>query len=229
MQKQLKIGASQKVNLATPDAELFEPGELGLTLEIQVRDRYGNVKQEWKKRSESFVRQFLDLLMCAFNSNGPYNPQYTADITNVQRPLIAHSQLFQNNGGIGDTYCGIVVGTDFTAPTITDYALITPITHGVGAGQLQYGAMAYGAPSANLTVSSFTNTRVFTNGSGVNITVYELGIYVNGYYNNGGIMSGVISPPSLARFMIVRDVIGAGILIQNGEALTVNYRYQGVV
>jgi hypothetical protein len=29
--------------------------------------------------------------------------------------------------------------------------------------------------------------------------------------------------------MTIRDVIGIGIVIQNGESLTVNYRFQGVV
>jgi hypothetical protein len=68
-------------------------------------------------------------------------------------------------------------------------------------------------------------TRVFSNASGDAIMVYELGVYVNGY----GARPDAGQLRGLFRFMTIRDVIGIGIVIQNGESLTVNYRFQGVV
>ena len=136
-----------------------------------------------------------------------------------------HSQTFQANGGVGDIANGIVAGTGQVEPTISDYVLGVLIGHGSAVGQLQYGGMTFGLPTSNLTTSIFTLTRVFSNASGDAITVYELGVYVNGY----GARPDAGQLRGLFRFMTIRDVIGIGIVIQNGESLTVNYRFQGVV
>jgi hypothetical protein len=152
-------------------------------------------------------------------------PLQITDITGTLRDIAMHSQTFQANGGVGDTNNGIVAGTGQVAPTISDYVLGILIGHGSAVGQLQYGGMTFGLPTSNLTTSIFTLTRVLSNASGDAITVYELGLYVNGYGARPD--SGQIR--GLFRFMTIRDVIGIGIVIQNGESLTVNYRFQGVV
>jgi len=220
-----KLEIQKRVGLNVPDYELFEPGEFGAVLEIAVRDRDGNIKEQWKKKSESFTRQFFDLLLVqALNASDMYPLQIT-DITGELRDITMHSQTFQANGGVGDTANGIVAGTGQVAPTISDYVLGALIGHGSAVGQLQYGGMTFGLPTSNLTTSIFTLTRVLSNASGDAITVYELGLYANGYGARPD--SGQIR--GLFRFMTIRDVIGIGIVIQNGESLTVNYRFQGVV
>jgi hypothetical protein len=204
-----KIEIQKRVGLNVPDYELFEPGEFGAVLEIEVRDKDGNIKEQWKKKSESFTRQFFDLLLVqALNASDMYPLQIT-DITGALRDIAMHNQNFQANGGVGDTNNGIVAGTG----------------HGSAIGQLQYGGMTFGLPTSNLTTSIFTLTRVLSNASGSAITVYELGVYVNGY----GARPDAGQLRGLFRFMTIRDVIGIGIVIQNGESLTVNYRFQGVV
>ena len=81
-------------------------------------------------------------------------------------------------GGAGDAASGIVVGTNSTAVTITDYALNTKVANGTGANQLSYAGQT--TPDTSLTVSGseayFTLSRVLTNSSGGNITIKEVGI-----------------------------------------------------
>ena len=122
------------------------------------------------------------------------------------------------NAGAGVTTFGTVVGTGNTAPTINDYVMETPIAHGAGAGQLQYGAVSWGAPSSDASVSQFTITRNFANGSGGDITVNEIGLIMNSQYGDVEL-----------NYLTVRDVVGGGILVPDGETLTVNYRIQATV
>lgn len=197
---------------------LLVPGEVGAILELTVRDKNGKVTDHRLKRSESFVRQFLELLWIqAFQipEVAPYNMR---DTGNTLRDICQSYLTFGSNGGAGVVTHGIVAGTGNTAPTINDYALETLIAHGVGAGQLQYSAVTFGAPASDATTSQFTITRNFANGSGGAITVNELGLYVMGFLYN-----------STYYFMIIRDVIAGGISVPDGQTLTVNYREQSVV
>jgi len=220
-----RMELQKRVNLLKADHELFEPGELGVVLEIELRDKAGNVKEAWKKKSESFTRQFFDLLLVQALNAPDMHPLQMTDITGSVRDIAMHNQSFQANGGVGDIANGIVVGTGQVAPTISDYALGAQVAHGSAAGQLQYGGMTFGLPTSSLTTSSFTLTRVFSNASGSSITIYELGVLANGYT----VRPDAGQARGLFRFMTIRDVIGPGIVIQNGESLTVNYRYQGVI
>jgi hypothetical protein len=83
---------------------------------------------------------------------------------------------------------------------------------------MNYGAVTWGLPTSDATTSQFTITRNIANVSGGPVTVNEAGLYVRGskytshYY-----------------FMTIRDVIGGGIVVPNGQTLTVNYRIQGVI
>jgi hypothetical protein len=120
------------------------------------------------------------------------------------------------------TNYGIRLGTGLIAPTINDYALQTPIAEGSGAGQMNHGAVTFGTPAADSTTSQFTITRNMANNSGGLITVNEIGLYCRCYYWNGdSIVTGY--------FMIIRDVIGGGIAVPNGQTLTVNYRPQATI
>ena len=69
-----------------------------------------------------------------------------------------------------------MVGTGNTAPTINDYNLESKISHGTGAGQLQYGAVTFGEPTCDASSCHFTITRDFSNSSGAEIVVYEIGL-----------------------------------------------------
>lgn len=196
---------------------LLLPGELGAILELTVKDKDGKITDHRIMKSKSFVRQLLELLWVQFYSIGEFPEYQLRDITNTLHYVASTCYLFSANAGAGITTYGIVVGTDGAAPTINDYHLGALIAHGVGAGQLQYSAVTFGAPASDATTSQFTITRDFANGSGAGITVNEIGLYVYAgrYITNFS-------------FMTIRDVIAGGILVPNGQTLTVNYRPQVV-
>lgn len=71
---------------------------------------------------------------------------------------------------------GIVLGTGTTPATKDDYNLDTVITHGSGAGQLQFGACSISNVIDTGTSWRATVTREVTNVSGSSITVNEVGL-----------------------------------------------------
>lgn len=222
-----EIGAITKSNTISRESihTLLEEGELGAMLDLKVWDtKTGNVTFEKSKKAESFVRQFLELLYVQIIIASDTYPVSIRDTGNTLRNICA-AQYTLDAGYIFDvlavagtvTY-GIVVGTGNAAPTINDYVLQTPIAHGVGAGQLQYSIVSFGAPAADATVSQLTITRNFANGSGGAITVEEVGLYCRA----------LDTTPAARYLMIIRDVTG-GINVPNGQTLTVNYRPQAAV
>lgn len=214
------VGLSNKIGKIKPDKihHILESG-FGCVLEWTVADtKSGEINQHKIKKSESFVRQFLDLLYVTMNVVPEISGYSIRDTGNTVRNI---SQAYTNlacNAGVGVVTTGIVVGTGAVAPTINDYALGTLIAHGTGGGQLSYGAVTFGLPAYDGTTSQYTITRNFSNSSGGAITVTEVGLYVSG-----------VDPTTTYYFMIIRDVIGGGVSVPNGQTLTINYRPQGVV
>ena len=194
------------------------PGEMRAVLELIVKDKDGKVTEKRVMRSESFVRQFTELLFITITSNWTSNPYPIRDTGNVVRWVYTYREAYLRcDAGAGNGALGVVVGTGTVAPTIDDYALGAIIAHGTGAGQLQYSAMTFGAPASDATTSQFTLTRDFANGSGGAITVNEIGLFVQAYDD------------AYQYFMTIRDVIAGGISVPNGQTLTVNYRIQAVI
>jgi len=225
-----RIKCNGTVGMQEPDKVVFEPGEIGVVLEWTIKRHDGTVRELCVKKAESYVRQFMDLLLVQMMGITEVAPLQIIDTAGAEKD-IAHSSLNFDCAAVAniDSY-GIVVGTGFTAPTINDYGLENKILHGAGAGQLQYGGVAFGLPTSNLNTSHFTVTRDFANASGATIVVYEIGLYVSGDMP-------VIKPgtttrandsyrPTVSYFCTIRDVILAGITILNGETLTINYRQQ---
>ena len=195
----------------------MKEGEFGAMLDFTVTDKNGKITSQGSMKSESYVKQFLQLLYVAMS--GLVSQLISIqDIGNVTRTPIRDPNIFLTNGNSGDTTFGIVVGTDTTPVTITDYALVAPVAHGTGSGQVQYGGVAYGAPSADSTTSQLTITRNFANTSGALITVNEIALYCKAADGN-----------TLFYFMIIRDIISGGIDIPDGQTLTVNYRPQAAI
>jgi hypothetical protein len=202
---------------------LLKPGEFAAMLDYKLTDPNGKVLVDVSKKSESFVKGFLQCLQVLMTK--PHLSSLTFAITdtgNTSRNIYvykyqANINTMDVNAAVNISTHGIVVGTGNTAPTIADYALQTQIAHGTGAGQLQYSASTFGSPAADATTSQFTITRNFANGSGGSITVNEVGLYCKMY-------------DGTARYIcIIRDVIAGGIVIANGQTLTVNYRPQALV
>lgn len=228
-QKDVKLNSAQRIDKVKPDHIVFEPGEIGAVLEITVKKKDGSIREHRVMKSESFVRQFLDLLMMQAAMANELSYHEIRDITNTLRRIAFSGETFATDAAANDDTYGIMVGTGNTAPTISDYALETKINDGVGAGELQYGGVTYGLPTSSATESHFTITRDFSNASGGDITVEEIGLYVRAMYAwIGDYAERTDSGTEFPVFMTIRDVTG-GITIPNGETLTVNYRLQAMV
>lgn len=76
-----------------------------------------------------------------------------------------------------DTY-GIVVGTGNSAVSNDDSALDTKVAQGAGTGNLQYGPMILDDVTVDGNVTTLILKRFMTNASGADITIYEVGLYV---------------------------------------------------
>jgi len=103
-------------------------------------------------------------------------------------------------------------GTSIIPVTINDYRLVSEIIHGTGSGQLQYAPESFGSPTLDLATSSsyFVCSRLFTNNSGGNININEIGLNIRGKYYTS------------YSFMIIRDIVDP-INLAVGESVTVNY------
>ena len=202
---------------------IFAPGEIGVTLAWELKNKDGKIIDRNEQKSRSFVKQFMQILhLCTANISG------TPTIVGIgYRQVRTTSNVLQNDynvttpignwyGGIGIATYGLVIGTGVGAVAMTDYALGTLIAHGTGAGQLQYSTMSFGAPSASATICSFITSRDFANGSSGTVTPTEAGIYIsrsNGY------------------FLVIRDLIeaGVGVPIVAGNTIALHYKVQTTI
>jgi hypothetical protein len=136
----------------------------------------------------------------------------TLDTSNTLRDLAppgAGTALLDCDTAGGGTTYGLVVGTGVAAKDIMQYALQTPIAHGNGVGQLNYGATSIVETTVTGTVSSYQVTRLLTNNTAAPITIEEVGLYIR--QNIAG---------TFRYFMVSRDLTG-GVTINAGASKTV--------
>lgn len=106
---------------------------------------------------------------------------------------------------------GIQVGTGTAAEDRDDNKLATKIAHGTSSGQLQYGACTITtAPSAITGGYRSPITRTFSNGSGGNITIEEIGLVLISNTASGN-----------KNFLVIRDLTTH--TVNNGAGVTVEY------
>lgn len=196
------------------------PGEVGVILELIVTDKDGKVTEKRVMKSESFVRQFLDLLWVHMYGIMSPTVYQIRDILNTLRNISTTGYSFGTNAGAGVVIQGIIIGTGVLAVTIADYVVGTIIPHAT----MNYGAVTFGAPASDTTTSQFTITRNFANVSGGAVVVQEICLYVTARYLPGGGAAG-----TTYNFMSIRDRIVGGISVPNGQTLTVNYRIQATI
>lgn len=209
-----------ELNIVDPNRihHLLEPGELGAVLELIILDpRTGKITEHRVVKSQSFVRQFLEILYIKMNMQSGALTYSIRDTSNTLRScyleLTGGPITFDTNAGAGIITYGIVIGTGAVAPTIDNYALGAQIPHAT----MNHSAMTFGAPAADATTSQLTLTRNFANVSGGGVTVNEVGLCGRAWYWN-----------TAGYFLLIRDVIAGGLLVPNGQTLTVNYREQAV-
>jgi len=183
---------------------------------ITVRDIKGKIIKRMRRRSRSFLIQFLEIMYIHHAQVG------SIDVT----PISGGTDVWGNtavpmaNCAAGETEAGILVGTGTTAKSNTDYALATQIAHGTGSGQLSYGSQAFTQPAVVGANVDYVLTRTFQNGSGASITVNEIGFAVG---------EATAAPTTTTGRLIIRDVLAAGVAVGNGQTLTVEYTIRTTV
>jgi hypothetical protein len=180
-------------------------------IEWELRDPKGRIVKRGKQPMKSWVKQWIQILYLQF-ARTTYS---IIDTGGTSRSIPADMYpLLALNAGSGGSAFGIVVGSSDTPVTRDDYKLGSQIAHGNGTGQLMYGTMSHDAPTTYSTGYLFRAMRVFTNNSGADITVKEIGVYCNtaGYY-----------------ICLIRDVLTTPVTIPNGYSWTVRYNFYFVV
>ena len=125
-----------------------------------------------RRKARSFVKAFIGLL----NVQMAGASRSIIDTGGTSRSISNSSYNFQVTAGAGTSAYGIQVGTGTNPVTIDDYKLQSQIAHGTGAGQLQYGATSVDAYAVSSGKAFFNVQRLFTNNSGGDITVKEIGL-----------------------------------------------------
>lgn len=199
-------------------------GSLGLIHRVTVRslDDEEIKHDSGYVRSRSWVKNFPRILATNFNATVGVNNEWgsgDADggIRNMNGSWLLNNATYNTNydpllveGTAANDLFGIQVGTDNTAPKPTDYALGGKISHGTGAGQLNYGAGICVSTIFDGSTYDLLLWRPFGNESGGNITVQEIGLYGAHYYTT-----------TSSYFLIARDLLN--FTVNDGEVGTVEY------
>jgi len=189
-----------------------------LLIRAVVKDPDGKVLSDTgQKPAKSLVIAFLKFVSCLL---GEYTEARSVsdDVMPIYTGGYDCSETFRANAGVTTSSWGIVVGTN-DGPTAEDnenFVLDTQLTHGVGPGNITYGAMVVGVPAVVGANVDTELIRAFTNNTGVAIDVKEAGIYV---------FSNLFTPRT---FLIIRDVFGA-IEVPDKCSLAIHYTLRTTV
>jgi hypothetical protein len=180
-------------------------------IEWELRDQKGRIVRRGKQPMKSWVKQWIQVLY----GNLARTSFTVTDTGGTSRNIgYDYSPAMALNAGSGVSTFGIVVGSSDTPVTRDDYKLGSQIAHGNATGQLMYGAVSFDAPVTYGTGYLFRVMRVFTNNSGADITVKELGVYAGVY---------------TVYVCLIRDVLSTPVTIPNGYSWTVRYNFYFVV
>ena len=196
-------------------------GNCELYCQYILKDVDGKTLKKKTFKSKSFVKAFILMLYCILSGKGDYTPAFEiTDVTTTARTITFtntqgnSNQLYMSAGSTVTTF-GVLIGSGVTAISMDDTAMETLIAHGTSAGELQYGAVSFGAPATTATETSFRVTRVFTNGSGGNVSVEETGIAFQGGSN--------------WEFLGIRDNLPSTVTVADAQQLTINYTIKTVI
>jgi hypothetical protein len=194
------------------------------------KDANGKTIKYRRYRSDSFVGNLLKIIARIL---GNVTTTSVSDTTNIVNFIAGHEikrldgtnfpniKVWNSNPisyGAGNDSGGIVVGSGTTAVTLNDFRLVSKISHGTSAGQLQYGATSI----SNMVMTDpdvwyFFISRLFTNATTADITISEVGII-------GSLLriSGTTLTTTLV--LIVRDVLEEPIILAPSESTLIQYR-----
>jgi len=189
-----------------------------LWYKVTVRDRDGKIISREERKSHSFLRLWNQLVCCQMTPWDSFGFEGTTNINGAYwcQGIGTHGYNFRMNGGANIDNYGIVIGTDGTAVTISDYAMGSQIHQGTGPGQMDHLATLIAASVVSDPDCDFLLSRSFANNSGGSITVRESGIYVW--------LERCVSPFTWYDYgCVVRDVFASPQDVPDGGGITINY------
>jgi len=229
------IETNVEAGIIQPERKIELEGAVVLDLVFTLRDKNGNVTNERFEQGHSFLANFIKLLYCnAMRHHAPYADGAALSLVDTGGTARAgsgaataafsvgsgglHGCAFRANAGTGTTGWGILVGTDdgtILPKDINNYALGAKIAHGTGSGELTYGDTSI-VPSTHDGASySYAGiTRSFSNGSGANIDVNEIGFATYFYWDTS----------TYRYFLLSRDILDTPVTVPDGQAMTASIR-----
>jgi len=168
-------------------------------ISLELRDRSGGILARHTQEMQSLVRNFIVMLETAFKGVNtkfpPPPPQAAVDTSGASRGMgimnyqRGATQGWRVDADAGDqlllrnepTDWGILVGSDNTPVSITDYSLKAPYPHGRGRGYMNYLSTSIEGPFVGGYVW-FRVKRVVVNESDINQTIWEVGLVGREFY-----------------------------------------------
>ena len=182
-------------------------------IEIEVRDKKGKILEKRREEAHSWVGNFIKALYGLLATSAIKNT--TISIIDTENQSIGFPQVPSESDSVlfvkavaGNDDFGIIVGSGNTPVTLDDYNLEAKIPHGTGTGQIQYNYTTMEEPVISDNNISFRIIRTFTNVSGGDIIVREIGLVALKYSKY---------------FLIARDVLETPVTVPHEATLTVRY------
>lgn len=190
----------------------------GIEYEIIVKDRNGKIVGRRKGRNSLLTNFALGFFQYALGSSSGLVAVSGVDTSGAAGYIGATYStgvMMPASASAGDDTYGILVGTGTNVVTPADYSLQTKIAHGTGAGQLSYAGTSVLSPVTVGSTRYFDITRNFSNSSGADITINEIGYAVQSL--------------STYYIMMARDKLTSGLVVPNLGTAHVRYRLSATV
>ena len=180
---------------------------------LVVRDAQGRIKRIEEAPSKSFILNFLYLWWLSFNLN-------TTDSISVVNQSGSPTMLIPEEpvswcwNSWGGTYSAIQIGSGTSSPSASSPYLESLILSGTSPGQLSYGSYSTTSPSVSSNPGTIQISSTFTNNSGGDVTVGEIGLAIQASNFGTGVYGAAL---------IIHDVLSSAISLPYGGTITVTY------
>jgi len=203
-------------------------------IELEVRDKEGNIIQRHRQRSHSWVRNAYNVLFCdvAAVDYLAVNNLSLKDIGGTARELANYAPTLGDGltragfkVAAGNAYWaiaaddnhGILVGGGTNAESFEDYVLQTPRAEGTGANQFSHAASEAPAISTVGTTKKAEWVRYLNNNSGGDVTVNEVAIVASTRLELDGVDRYILT---------TRDHLASTVTVPDTGQLKVTYTIQ---
>jgi len=190
-------------------------------IEVEVRDKNGKLLKYHKQKMHSWVGNFIKVIRACFGmgdladniENVTLVDGSTRGFPGMDSDTDARWQrTLKVTAGTGNDNFGLLFGLSDTPVTRDDYNLKEKITEGTGNNQMNYGTVTLETMQEIENGYLFRIIRSATNNSPSDITVKEIGLFVEHYPYSGPYY-----------FMLARDVLASPVTVPVGSTITVRY------